>query len=310
MVAAVDEPSEPGHAVDGEGPRRPGVDGHGDEAVAHDEGPVGLSRRMSTVTRGATGTHGLEGGASRTRAPRCRPHQDAPHRRLVDEDAHHRVGAGAQPGVEVLLDRGDRDVEALLAPEGDGDVDPGLVLLDTDALDPGVGVDLAAVGQHAEDGAHGGGVEGERPQSPGDAEGPGLLGQGLGAVGDVLARHDELHHPAAGTGRGVGHDGAGIGERSRERRQRLGAQPLGDAGGLGVAHEHGVDDLVHRARTRRVVGGVAHHLAPRQRQQGGGPALGRLEQRPQRLGQALRGALGPGRSEPSSTHPPGSTPRP
>ena len=35
------------------------------------------------------------------------------------------------------------------------------------ALDPGVGVDLAAAGQHAEDGAHRVGVEGQRSQPPG-----------------------------------------------------------------------------------------------------------------------------------------------
>ena len=47
------------------------------------------------------------------------------------------------------------------------------------------------------------------------------------------------------------------------RRRPWARQRLADLAGLGVAVEHGVDHLVVRAGAHRVVGGVAHHRAPR-----------------------------------------------
>ena len=148
----------------------------------------------------------------------------------------------------------------------------------------------------------------ERADAPGDAEGAGLVGQGLAAGGDLVARHDELHDPGAGPGRHVDDGGARLGQRSRQGAERLSGQAVGDAVGLGVANEHGVDDLVDRAGTARVVGGVAHHLAPRQVQQSVRERLGRQVQGTEGLGEALQGTLGA--APPRSSRRRGSTPRP
>jgi hypothetical protein len=136
------------------------------------------------------------------------PGQDAPDGGLVDPDPDRRIGAGPEPGVEVLLDRGDGHVEALFAPEGDGDVDPGLVLLDLDALDPGVGVDLAPAGSIPRmvrtvlasrvSAPSPRGI----PKAPASRAGPGCRGQ-------VVAGHDHLDDPARGRCEGFTTTGPG-----------------------------------------------------------------------------------------------------
>ena len=68
VVAAVDETAEPGHAVDGEGPVV-AVDGHGDEPVRHDHGPLGAASSTVTGCVGAAGSSAVwpKPGTSATR---------------------------------------------------------------------------------------------------------------------------------------------------------------------------------------------------------------------------------------------------
>ena len=157
------------------------VGGGGGDRVAQLGGTHGRPAEAGGL--GRPGQHHLSGG-------------------LVDPDAHRGVGAGPQAGVEVLLDRGDGHVVALLAAERDGDVDPRLVLGHRHVVDPRAGVDLAAARQHADDRPYGGGVEGERSHARGDAEGGGGRRQGLGVRRRRVAGDHHLHQAAAGVPEG------------------------------------------------------------------------------------------------------------
>ena len=93
MVPAVDEPAVAGHAVDGEGPVV-AVDGHGDEPVGHDHRPVATGGGLLHGD-GMGGHDRLERLVAEARDV-GHPGQDPTHGGLVDLDAHHGVGPGAE----------------------------------------------------------------------------------------------------------------------------------------------------------------------------------------------------------------------
>ncbi len=158
-----------------------------------------------------------------------------------------------------------------------------------------MGVDLAPRREHPENGAHRIAVERESPEAPGDPEGTRFLGHGLGIGRQIVTGHHHLDDPVPSTGRRVHHHRSRIGQRPGQRQQRLVGQPVTDLSGFGVAHEHGVDHLVHRTGARRVVGRVANGLLPGHLQQRPRPPLGRQVQSAVRLGPPLEGPFGPGR---------------
>ena len=85
---------------------------------------------------------------------------------------------------------------------------------------------------------------------------------------------------------------AGVGQRAGEALDGAVGQTRSDGACLGVAVQHGVDDVVDRAGADGVVGGVAYHLEPGQLQQPVRVVGRRLEQRGQWLGPPLEFPLG------------------
>ncbi len=137
--------------------------------------------------------------------------------------------------------------------------------------------------------ADGPAVEGHRPRQPGP------LGEHL----DVRARFadrrdDHLDHPGTVTVRRVDHHWPRLGHREGEGRERGIGEAVADLARFGVAVEHRVDDVVHRAGADRVVGRVADHEAPCQLEEGRGPRVGGQVERGQRLRLAFERALGAG----------------
>ena len=130
---------------------------------------------------------------------------------------------------------------------------------------------------------------------PVDHPGAATDGELLGALGGDGAREVDLHQAGPGPGRGVDDGGPGLGDRAGQGVDGPLDQPVGDVGGVGVAGQHGVDDLVDGAGAARVVGGVEHDLAPRPVEERLGPPAGWEEEGGEGLGQALERALGAGR---------------
>ena len=114
----------------------------------------------------------------------------------------------------------------------------------------------------------------------------------LDAVGVVVvAEQHDLDHPAARARGPVGDDVARRAHRRGERLERRRCHAVGDRRRLLEAVEHGVHDLVDAARTDRVVRGVADDLAPREPRNDVGHWSAAHEQRRERLGATLEGAL-------------------
>ncbi len=131
------------------------------------------------------------------------------------------------------------------------------------------------------------GVEHHRPGQPG------ALGDHLDVGGGrAVGGHDQLHDTGSGPLRHVEQRGAGVGQRAGEGLDGAVGQTRGDGTRLGVAVQHGVDDVIDRAGTDGVVGRIADHLEPGQLEQPVRVVGRRLEQGGQGLGPPLQFPLG------------------
>jgi len=292
VVASVDQPAEPAQAVDGESPLGR-IDRDADETVSYDDfGRIALDDRHGI--RELLGLGRLPTEARDVRHSR----EHALCRGLVESNPHDGIRMSPEPGIEILLNRRDRNVVALLASEADRDVDACLVLGHRHALYPRVSVDLAAVGQHSENGPHGWRVECQSTETARYAERPGLLRQPLGVRGGGIARQHYLDRSASGVCRGINHHRPRFCQRPRKRLQGLFGETVSYLTGFGVALEHGIGHVVDGARAHRVVGSIPDHLRPSQLEQARGPLLGRQEESAQGLRPLLEGSLGFGHPPP------------
>ena len=278
-VAAVDQPAVAGRAVEREGPGRR-VDVHAHQPVGDHDRTLGLADLDGMGQR-----RRLEG---RPAVPRhlAGAGEDLARRRLLHAHADHGVGPGPEPRVDVLLRLCDGDVGLLLGADGDGDVEALLGVFDQHVVDPRLVVDPRPLHhpQHRADRVR---IEHHRSGQPGPLGHHLHVGGGRAVRGD-----DQLHDTGAGPLRRVEQRGADVGERAGKALDGAVGQPGGDRTGLGVPVQHGVDDVVDRAGTDGVVGGVAHHLQPGQFQQALRVVRRRLEQGGQWLGAALQFPLG------------------
>ena len=86
------------------------------------------------------------------------------------------------------------------------------------------------------------------PSPRGIPKAPGSSGNAWPTSGTLLAGHDDSTSPLRARAEGLTTVGPASASDRGQRLERLVAQSVGDAVRLGVADEHGVDDLVDGAR--------------------------------------------------------------
>ncbi len=278
-VPAVDEAAVPLDPVEREG-AAPGVDRHRHEAIAHRHRSAGLAHHDRVGQRGwrerLPAVAGNVGG----------PGHDAADGGLVQVDPDDGVGPCSQAGVNVLLRFRDRHVGPFLGSYRDRDLEPFVLLFHAHVVHPRVVVDLGSL-EHAEHGAHGVGIE---HHGAGEA---GALGDDLHLIGGRLIGPDhEFDQARPRPLDAIEHVVARLGQGTGERSDGAIGETVGNGARLGVAVQDGVDHIVDRAGTDRVVRRVADHFLPRQGQQLVWPWRGRSEEGGQRFGPPLQGALG------------------
>ena len=213
VVAVVDQPPVPGHAVEGEGAVGR-VDGHGDQSV-------GQGDRRGAPVPSTSPTSSRTGWARVAALKRDQPKPGtaswrARIRRTGGWSSVSRTsvcGSGREPGVQLTFDLLDRHPVPRLGADDQGDVEAGLVHGQRDVGDVGVVADAGPLEepQHVEDGAA---VQGE---GAGQA-GPLRHHLDVGA-GRSVRRHHDLDQPAPVAGRRVDHHRPGFGHGPTECRQ-------------------------------------------------------------------------------------------
>src|SRR5664280_1388471 len=206
---------------------------------------------------------------------------------LVDDHADLGVGSRRQLCVQLPLDLFDGHAVAGTTADHDGDVESGLVLGEGDVGDVAVVVDAGTL----DESEHGSDRLAVERHLAGQS---GPFGEHLDTGARFAHRRDHhLDHPATVACRGVDHDRTGRCHGPGHGGKGILGQTLAEVAGLGVAVQHGVDDVVGRAGTDGVVGRVADDQPPRQIEERGRPRLGRQEERRERLGHLLECPLCP-----------------